>query len=180
MPRILTIDPSICKLGWAVFVLPPNSHSGQLTSSGTIKLYKDKDKDTQNLEWVNRVDQMLIDLLQTLDEHEESRIHRVIIELPTHYSSEVGDAAKNSSAILKLMFLVATLRRSFLTTREPSEVILVPVAKWKGNAPKHITQRRVLKDFPTLRSKHPKPDHNELDAVGIGRWYLRNLRQKKI
>lgn len=54
---------------------------------------------------------------------------------------------------------------------------------WKGTAPKHIHQQRIIKALAkeelTLLPKTPrsrKLDHNMIDAVGLGLWHLGRLK----
>jgi len=93
---------------------------------------------------------------------------RVLIEEPRLFlSTRKGQAASNSSAILKLVAMVYCMAGA-LKALFTENVVLVPVQQWKGNVPKEITQKRVLKHWGCKSG-----DDNITDAVGIGDWYIR-------
>lgn len=102
--------------------------------------------------------------------------NHAVIELPRHFSSATGQAARNSDAILKLIFLVGSLRAMLLSGNLVDKVTLLPVSIWKGNSPKSITLRRVRRITPTtpIPQEHLE-NHNEVDAIGIARFYAEKL-----
>lgn len=151
LTRVLCIDPSTRALGWAIFEARDTighdgvftQHSAKLTMWGALKqrggtIAGEDGGDA----WIRRLDAMVADL-RSLQAKFQCDV--VLIEQPDHYSSGRGEAAKNSSAILKLIALVFAARQA-LTDDGDGEVavILVPVRKWKGTVPKEITQRRVF------------------------------------
>lgn len=147
---ILCLDPSIRALGWAVFVI--GGETPKLTAYNVKKL---------NLEgesWIVRA-KVMLEVVKDL-ENEYCPAH-IYIETPSHYSAGKGEVARNSGAILKLMFLVGAVYGAF-----KDQVTLLPVSRWKGNVPKEITQRRMLKRW------NATGDHNAIDAVGIGDYVI--------
>lgn len=167
--RVLTIDPSIKKLGWAVFAHGVNTV--RYECSGLLRYSKDWEHDDPNHpEWISRVDSAVEDVEKLVILH---RPVRMLIEQPDIWASGRGEGANNSGSILKLFSLVISLRQRRVDATPLIITQLVPVKKWKGTVPKKITQRRILKHWGI--SMDDVEDHNEMDAVGIGDWYFRKF-----
>lgn len=199
LKHTLCIDPSIKALGWAVFstALNPisqvkaspndsdNAHRVWYITSGVLKLKVDNDRllDAElahDPEWLSRVDQMTQSLTRIAILN--SPLTKILIEMPRIFMSEKGQGASNSGAILKLAFLVGSLRSFFLTSPSSptvplSSVELIPVNNWKGTLPKHITRRRIKRHW---NIETQEIDHNEADAIGIGDWYFRKFKKYEI
>lgn len=164
---LICVDPSIKALGFAVFKRTRLCRAAwELVTSTCIRL---KDKDRGNpLSWVNRIDEMtsmVMDLLLNATSGIENAADAMlVIELPDYRT----EAASNTGSIEKLVAFVFTLRAMASSF---CKVTLVPVRKWKGNAPKSITQARVVKHWNWSGT-----DHNEADAVGIGDWAIRKAK----
>lgn len=193
--QVLAIDPSIRALGYALFSLnitrkksqlhlpipgsPIYLESGVLTLAPAMAMLA-QSKINPSLTgsasaWIAKADCMVKRLRELFPP--VPPLQRVLIELPRHFPSLKGQAAQQSSAILKLMFLVSALRAEYQNQQENIEVHLISVNRWKGTVPKSITQRRVQKHWqlpPSLTD-----DHNEWDAIGIGDFYLRRALQLK-
>jgi hypothetical protein len=89
------------------------------------------------------------------------------------------------------LLYLTLINGAVFTAVEAESRELVPVNDWKGSVEKEIMHRRILGEWPEgfepLVSLSPKvtpqerkllgdkPDHNVLDAVGIGLWKLRRL-----
>jgi hypothetical protein len=89
-----------------------------------------------------------------------------IIEVPEFWGV-AGYMARESGAVFKLTFLCG-----MLYTLHGS--ISVTPSMWKGQLPKEVIQNR-------LKKVYPKPDigkmnHNIVDAIGIGRAFLFELK----
>lgn len=191
--RVLCVDPSIRALGWAVFegeILGKLRVTGGDGSGGGVggmvenvgemacgaRLMKSGVIRVRDGDWIEALDDMVLrveGLVRWCESDEPvRRCDVVVIEQPDHYSGGVGEAARNSSAILKLMGLVFAIRemarRHTDAFGESPEVVLAPVRAWKGTTPKKITQLRVGRWWGWEGK-----DHNEADAVGIGDWYMR-------
>lgn len=92
---------------------------------------------------------------------------KVFIEWPTGVFVGRGLAAKNSDSLLKLCFLIGRLTDSFSSCG--SEVLLVPVQKWRGTIKKELQWDRAEKFFGVGGlSNHAG------DAAGIARWLIKN------
>lgn len=177
MKYLLAIDPSIKALGWAVFNHEPttgNDRLGEfcLDGSGVEKIGKSfEDEELKSLKWLPRVDEM-VERVSNSSKMMMGVSRQVIIEMPSVYSGGKGTVASNSGAIVKLGFLVASIRSRFHALATPVELTLVKV--WKGNTPKEITQKRVAEMLGKSRKELMEVmDHNEVDAIGLGRWWFR-------
>lgn len=168
--RLLCIDPGTGTTGWAIFELDP-AKNPELVESGIYKTSKKGD-------WIKHIDE----ILSRFDGRNIGlEVSIVLIEQPRIFMSGKGQASNNSGAIMKLMGLVFALRQYFLdvykyhfalrAADKEIKVHLVPVNRWKGNAPKHITAKRVKRYWG-----HAGQDDNETDAIGIGDWYIRKMK----
>ena len=190
MYNLFTVDPSLRACGWAKFEFDDRKKVGRYLDSGVVKskgieegedpvIRSLKGKRSKANDWVSRldetVDKVLLDDI-IYGENGETCLNKVaLIELPSTYSGGKGDVAAASGAIMKLMGVVFSFRERLLHEHYFEDVILVPVATWKGQVKKEITQRRVDRNW-----KIPDiTDHNEYDAIAIGDWYLRRFLKYK-
>ena len=160
---LLAIDPSTTKIGWAIFT------DQGLRKYGTISPPKVKTpiKAVRRKDWWSRTKVAEREISSLIERY---RPTKVIIEQPQIFQSKKGQAASNSSSIIKLCIAAGVYAGSALG--DPRiEVVFTPVNQWKGTVPKHITQRRVLRRYGVALSK--TVDNNAIDAIGIGDWYLR-------
>jgi len=95
---------------------------------------------------------------------------KLVLEVPQFWGS-AGFMARESGAVFKLTFLCGMLFSLSDTT-----LALTP-NDWKGQMPKHVVNNRLRKVYPNLDIA--KMDHNIVDALGIGHFYLTNLKAKK-
>ena len=149
--KMLTIDPSIKALGWSVFDTSP-----AYLCSGFINLPKSSSFVTN----INQMTQKVVKLATF------NKIDYAVIEQPEIFRSGKGEACISSGAIIKLTGCAFSIYGALTMTGV--DVTMVKVTRWKGNVPKHVTQRRVKRHWGTCPS-----NHNEADAVGIGDWAVR-------
>lgn len=162
--RLLCIDPGTRKMGVAIFELDGKGRTGRLLKCFVETVVK-KHK------WQDRIDMMAGKAIEICNREKPDR---VLIEEPRLFlSTRKGQAASNSGAVLKLVGLVYCMAGALGVVKD-REVVMVPVQQWKGNVPKEITQRRVVK-YWGCRSG----DDNITDAVGIGDWYIRKQLKYK-
>lgn len=102
----------------------------------------------------------------------------VYIEQPQFFGSAGGVAA--SADVVKLSMLIGTLIGA--ATAKGASPVLVPVNVWKGQLPKDVTQRRVIRylkkctpagNYYVTLTQGCAPDHL-YDAIGIG-CYVKGL-----
>lgn len=178
---LFCIDPSIKAMGVAWFDIDHKKKSAKYLSSDCLTIRQGTKKD-----WVDRLWGMVDNVDQEIWTGKDSVVFskgqssvRCLVELPSAYQSETGQAASHSGATIKLAgiaFASATLVKYHEMLGKDIKVDMIPVNKWKGTVPKKITQMRVKRAWGFC----PK-DHNEADAVGIGDWYIRKqLKYKKL
>lgn len=156
--KLLCIDPGTRKMGVAIFNVNHKRKTGVL-----LKYFVETV--TKKYKWQDRIDKMTGRAIQICNKEKPDE---VLIEQPRLFlSSRRGQAASNSSAILKLVGVVYCIAGA-LGVVKGREVMMVPVQRWKGNVPKEVTQKRVAKHWNCKSG-----DDNITDAVGIGDWYIR-------
>lgn len=143
---ILGIDPGTKCLGWAMVSSKGYVTSGHCKAPGKY--------------WVLRADRVITDLVNDLPNL--AGVAVVYIEMPKPFLSTKGDAAANSGSTLKLAALVGRVWQFFSGLGIPTR--LITVSQWKGQTPKHITQRRMARRYNIDTTQM---DHNEVDALGI-------------
>ena len=94
--------------------------------------------------------------------------------MPVERFGGKGLGALHSGSVRKLAYLVGLFGGWCLANRV--EWVTVEPMQWKGNVPKEITKRRLLRTFPELEEER---DHNIVDAVGIAWWYIRWCKSAK-
>lgn len=88
--------------------------------------------------------------------------YKLIIETPEYWGA-AGYLARESGAVLKLMFLcgqLSTLNNSYI----------INPSTWKQQLPKEVVRNRLIKLYPKLDIKNM--NHNVMDAIGIGHWFI--------
>lgn len=106
-----------------------------------------------------------------------SKSHPVIIEMPRWYPHD----QKDTNDLLDLSVLVGEYKRFYES--QGCTVELVFPRTWKGTVPKPIHNKRVLaaltpdeRRLVPLRPRAKTPDHNAVDAIGLGLWKLGRMR----
>ena len=185
--KLFCVDPSIRACGWSMFSYNQKKKTAKYENSGFVKSKGIEDGDDPVIDslrgrrskandWISRLDETVEEvLLHSCDAGSQCLPHIGLIELPSTYSGGSGDVASASGAIMKLMGVVFSFRERLIYESNFDKVILVPVITWKGQTKKEITARRVLRNWPCQHIT----DHNEMDAVGIGDWYLRRYLKYK-
>ncbi len=160
-----TIDPGLTGTGWALWsgktfdkVVPP------IASGGMTPSWKNPEGD--ELPWQYCVAQfahrIVFDLRKRFNKREVGLFY---IEEPAFMEGGKGMVTARSGGLLKLMSLYGAILGA---ASGPGcfQVVPVRVAEWKGQTPKDIIARRVMKRLPNLQLT-TKASH-EMDAVGIG------------
>lgn len=186
---VIAIDPGFGGTGMAMFV------GKRLYKFHNVKTSEEKEaryKDVASkcvrtvLNWCN-------DLKAVARDAEESLISDVaiIIESPHVFNGAKGAAALGRGDVFTVAKLVGAISvllethlESYLEAQDIAYRIIVKhpePRKWKGQAPKNVTKRRVLRDVKyatdfivkTLYKLKPEfPDHI-FDAVGLGMWWIK-------
>lgn len=162
-PELLfTIDPGIGRTGWSFWVRGKPKEWGLVTG-----------KDIETTSWKTKahiVAERTADRAWTLL-GTSGYGTKIVCEMPMEMGGGAGRGAKalQGGAIRKLTLLVGLVagRLSYRYGRQ--SIVLVEPLKWKGQVPKEITAKRIHKHYPQTKVED---DHNVLDALGIGHWYL--------
>jgi len=180
--KILSIDPSIQHLGYAIFLvkrkIPLTYNKSFFKEISAIKVTPDmellyygavKNFSVNKMSWVDKLDYMIKRVLVLST---EVKPNKIVIELPECYQSSRGQAALNSGALTKLFSLVFSLRQALISGNicTINNICLLPVSNWKGQAPKEVTMRRAQE-----RWNYNGTDDNIADAIGIGEYYILSI-----
>lgn len=92
----------------------------------------------------------------------------VIMEYPEYWGCHIGQQARESSAITKLHFTCGAIWQ--ISHDNCKNFIIITPSEWKGQLPKQIVRTRIMPFYP----KHITSitDHNIIDAIGIGHYYI--------
>ena len=158
--RYFAIDPGLSGTGWAEFKDGKPTRCGVIyPKSQTSDLWEEK------AEYI--ADQLLQDWFQVTELAYRSALRRihVYIEMPQQMVSARGLAAQGG-AVYKLAFLVGYLARAV----HPCRVHAITVNQWKGQLPKDVVERRIIKTLGTERCTQLNIRTHAWDAVGLGLW----------
>jgi len=147
--ELVAIDPGTKETGIAVF------QRGYLVHA---VLCRDKHKD-----WKIRCQQIRLQVSIFCCQ----QIDCAIIELPSYEFSVRGRAAARTDSTIKLAYLCGLIGA---TLEAEDGIHLVTPRQWKGGLPKTVTAQRVKDKYSLIKDE---TNHNVLDAVAIGDWYLR-------
>jgi len=169
MSLIITIDPGIDALGWAVWDDYNSSFFHKLKApidSGVCRTDK-------KLPWLAKTNDMAFEVSELFNRHNKY-CHQVACEMPKYMESAKGRVAARSDALVKLVFMVGRIAQ--LAELNGIQFIPVAVGEWNGQLPKKIMKARVTKRLGIRYREH------EYDAVGIGlhlKGFFPNLPKKK-
>lgn len=172
--KVLSLDMATSKSGWALW------HDRRLEESGTWCVARSAR--SEELSWDMRCIAMV--------RHIQAKIlvrgvTDIVYEWPEEWvgasAGGRGAAALNSGAVGKLQVLAGMVRFMAVDVADhPLYPFLVPpafhavtVRGWKGQTPKEVVQKRMERKF-----KIQFHDDNEVDAVGIGNWYIMTLNRE--
>lgn len=159
--ELITIDPGK-KTGWATFF------TARLSAAGVAKS-EDLFRPVRRDAYGEPCGELPIPLLPSET--------TVLIELPRWYPHDHTDV----NDLIDLAVLVGEVKRFYEALG--CKVKLVWPRTWKGNAPKDVTNRRTVAALSPeelsrvpVRPRAKTPDHNLLDAIGLGLSELGRLR----
>jgi hypothetical protein len=145
--RILSIDPGKRSIAWALW------QDKRLILCGFEKHTDDN--------WYEGTKQRMFQLLESI-----MLPNKIVVELPRMYPR---DRNKRPNDLIDLA-TIAGMCGAF------GETILVHPQKWKGQLPKHISAVRTLQKLSKeelIVVGELEKNHNVMDAVGIGLWFVR-------
>ena len=170
---VLSIDPSINNLGWAIFY------------KKKLKKYGMLHPDLKSADYMVKCREMIIKLKGLCKDIPGGMSNmQIVVEVPDHFAT-AGFMSRESGAVQKLTFLAG-----MIYNMQPDVVGYFPRV-WKGNLKKHTCALRLAKidrfyskimlgDKPKIEYcsdcdvQHPKIilRHDTIDAIGIGHKYI--------
>ena len=159
MSLFATVDPGLNGTGWAIWSQVKSSGQHPL-ASGVIH-----DKREGGSDWfpsgVHIVDRLIAQLEnEDFFEQPDGR-SEVIIEYPGYWEgSPVSQTSARSGSLIKLACLVGMMADRCSVYR--CRVTFITPQQWKGNLPKGIIHKEILKRLGTKYREH------EADAIGMG------------
>lgn len=144
----LSIDPGLAGTGWAVW-----NKTGRLKKHGVL---------TPKASAVSKKAFLARELCNI------AQVEKVVeawIEYPAKFGGVKGNMVANRGDLVKLAELVGYIEAALNMldiTVEP-----IPVMKWKGQLPKDIVIKRILRILPDCKAKS-----HDWDAIGIGLYKL--------
>ncbi len=162
-PMRMSIDPGLGGTGYAVWDPADWDRKVPPIDSGCVS--------ATDGDWIKRMD-VISDLLSLVCQ--QHRVDEAWMELPAFMEGGVGMTAARKGDLVKLVATFGSIAgRCFQGTRSPycfnawtATLHPVEVHEWKGNLPKDLCQRRILKRLPGWTPKTGTT--HEVDAVGIG------------
>jgi len=170
MSLLITIDPGIDALGWALWDDYNSSFFFELKApidSGVCRTDK-------KLGWFTKTDCMVYELEEVIAKYCHQDCHHIVCEMPKYMESKTGRVAARSDALVKLVLMVGRIWG--LSNEYAMQFIPVAVGQWNGQLPKKIMEARVTKRLGIKYREH------EYDAVGIGlhlKGFFPNLPKEK-
>jgi hypothetical protein len=168
---ILSIDPSVNKLGWAVY------HTGG-TSNDLYGRYVDSDGTTKRC-WdyglfepdstrlVTSICRYFLDALQV----RHYRITKVVVETPTFFNSPIGRIAAKQGYTQKLSWINGFIAGYYHL--EDGSYFEYPPREWKGTMSKEMTRSKMMRDFELdPHDRALELSNDTIDAIMILKYYL--------
>lgn len=157
MTTVMTIDPGLNGTGLAIW--DSSSFQKCKTPPYPIKTLVIKKNGS---DWRQKVYFYSLNILRLAETYKTDRVY---IEDPQYFDSGKGQMVARKQDLKKLVYLVGYM--DCMLSGSEIEVNLVSIMKWKGQMPKDVIHRRVLKYLPDLQVRS-----HDVDAVGIGLYIL--------
>mgnify|MGYP001573732112 FL=1 len=168
---LISIDPSINYCGYAVW---EETIGKTITIPREYGLIRPNNGITDQYEKAFSVYHKIIKLADGLGEKYNLRVGyglKMVMEVPAHWNIE-GFIARESGNLYKLIFLCGQLS----TVTDMDKCFLVFPHKWKGQMKKEVIRNRLAQDYGKVDEEFAQKimdmNHNIMDAIGIGYWYL--------
>lgn len=153
--KLLAIDPSINDCGICVF------NNNNIITYILIHPKKLKIKNKNKGIWLLKAESVCNQIKNIITVH---KIDQIVLEIPEYWRGNIGFAARETGTIWKLMFLCGKLS-TLVKTR------CVTPSEWKGQLSKEQVKNRLQKYYKDTLNLS-KVNHNVVDAIGIGYWYI--------
>jgi hypothetical protein len=166
--KIVSIDPSVNHVGWAVCDGLTRDEHGVWDDSASDWRWGKWDIRSNSLTYKLReiVEWMIIEF----DGLTEGDL--LVLEWPAYFGSQKGQVAAQQGHTINLAAVDAYIAGFFRLP--PQDVYLLTATEWKGNIPKEITRRRFFRALG--QKKIFKIDHNAVDAVMLLHTFAKRKR----
>lgn len=151
--RILAIDPSMNRIGWALFEIEPDRDFDSLSnwSYGA---------------WSPPAQGRAKILAQIKAHFSKANADHLVCELPTFFDSEKGRIAAKSGYTIDLGLVIGTIYGIVPSSR----LFLYTPTQWKGSVPKRVTQSKFKRVFKV--SNIGSMAHDTIDAIMLLRFHV--------
>jgi len=156
MNKLMAIDPSINQCGIAIYNIDTKELLKYFLLTSKEVIHNKDD----NLEYIIKGLSIYNQILKIKN---DENINLIVLEFP-EYWRVAGFVARESGALFKLVSVCG-----MISTIQP--IILVSPSDWKKQLPKEVTHRRLTK-FYGDSIVTVKLNHNIVDAIGIGHFWL--------
>lgn len=153
--RYLSIDPSINRIGWALFDTAAGDFN-QLTNWNFGQLCPP------------RAGTLSVKLAGIKAHFSQASADHLVCEMPSFFNSERGRIAAREGDMNKLTLVIGTIYGCV----PGAELFLYTPQTWKGSVPKEITRKRFLRAFGDSGSY--KLNHDIVDAIMLLRYHRRD------
>jgi hypothetical protein len=160
----MAVDPSINTAGIAIFkgkdlqhvdlIRPRKIFGKTISTEQTVKT------NSKIIDYVDKARSVYNQIKKLKNDYS---VELVVLEVPDYFGV-AGYMARESGAVFKLMFVTGMIA-SF------DNVVGVNPQSWKGQMKKHVVANRLRLIYKEIKNEEIK-DHNIIDAVGIGHWFL--------
>ena len=168
--RVIAIDPSIHNLGIALSDANRNVIDAVLIKSGSVN----------EANWQSAASAMAEAVVLTINTallEEPGDTWIAVSEMPENWFGSRGEKSKDNEAVQKLYYYVG-YQMCFLHSHFPKvPMFLVTPSRWKGQTPKAVTMKRVLRILAQQGINKDKIDNNVADAIMIGQYAYDNFNR---
>jgi len=156
MNTFMSIDPGVSGTGVAVWELNDYEEEKELPIKTYSFFYKTKN------EYMDKLDLIIF----------THNIKECICENAAYFQGDVrGQVTATTGKLIKLAQFIGSIEE--VCRRQNVKIDLIPVVKWKGQLPKHVTTRKVLEYLLDCPYNPKKPSHSHVfDAIALGMWKL--------
>ena len=158
--HIISIDPSINFCGLAI-----HDEQGLLVHTLLTPSKSDEDYFQKSRTIFSMIKNIYTDIF--IENGNKDTL--IVLECP-EYWKVAGHAARESGSIFKLTFLCGMISSL-------DNVTIVTPSGWKGQMSKDVVNNRLRAVYPNVNIA--KTNHNVVDAIGIGRWYIDKVMHKE-